>query len=186
MTTSVQAAAKTVWWMILVRGVLAVILGLIALFSPGIALLSLVYVFAFYALLDGVMAIVAGIRWRASMPHWGWVIVQGVVSVLAGIVALVWPGLTVLTLLLVIGFWAIVLGITQIVEAFRSRKLGASWWGWTLAAGILGVLFGIALLMQPGAGILALLWVLATFALASGIVQIILAFRVRSLARSAG
>ena len=185
MTTSWQSVAKAVWWMVLLRGVLAVLFGLVALFTPGIALLTLVYLFGFYALLDGVVAIVAGIRMRSSLAHWGWVVAQGAVSVLAGVVALVWPGVTALSLLVIIGVWAIALGVAEIVEAFTARRRGSPAWGWTLAAGVLGVLFGIALVLQPAAGILALLWLVGTFALVVGVVLIVWAFRIRGAVRGA-
>jgi uncharacterized membrane protein HdeD (DUF308 family) len=183
--TSWQTVASAVWWMVLLRGLLAVLFGLVALLTPGIALLTLVFVFGFYALLDGVVAVVVGIRMRSTLEHWGWVVVQGVVSVLAGLAALVWPGLTALTLLVIVGVWAIALGVAEIAEAFGARRRGTPAWGWTLAAGVLGVLFGIALIVQPAAGILALLWLLGTFALVVGVVLIVWAFRIRSAVRSA-
>lgn len=185
MTTNLQSAAKAVWWMVLLRGILTAIFGIIALVSPGIALLALVFVFGIYAIIDGVVAVAYGIRARATEPHWVWAIVQGVISVLAGIVALVWPGITALTLLIVIGIWAIMLGIAEIVEAFGARKRGSDTWGWTLALGIVNIIFGILLLAQPGAGILALLWLVGVFSLIGGVVLIVWAFRVRNAVHEA-
>ena len=184
MDTNVKSVANAVWWLVLLRGILLAIFGIIALVSPGIALLALVWVFGLFAILEGVVAIVIGIRSRGE-PHWVWTVAQGVISVLAGIVALVWPGLTALALLFVVAFWAIVLGIGEIAGAFASRRTGSSGWGWTLAAGILNVIFGIALLMWPAAGILALVWLVGIFTLAGGIVLVVLAFKVRSIAKSA-
>ena len=183
MDTNVKSVAKSVWWLVLLRGIFMVIFGIIALVSPGIALLSLVWVFGFYAILDGITAVMIGIRARGE-PHWVWVIVQGVVSVLAGVIALIWPGVTALVLLFVVAFWAIVLGIGEIGGAFASRKRGSSAWGWTLAAGILNVVFGVLLLIWPASGILALVWLVGIFALAGGLALILLAFRVRSAATS--
>jgi uncharacterized membrane protein HdeD (DUF308 family) len=184
MDTNVKSVAEGVWWLILLRGIFMAIFGIIALVSPGIALLTLVWVFGFYAIIDGVAAIVIGIRTRGE-PHWVWTIVQGVISVLAGIIALIWPGMTALVMLFVVGFWAILLGIGEIAAAFASRKSGATDWGWTLAAGILNIIFGIVLLIWPAGGILALIWLVGIFALAGGIALIVLAFRVRSVAKSA-
>jgi uncharacterized membrane protein HdeD (DUF308 family) len=183
MDTNVKAAAKAVWWLVLMRGIFGVIFGVIALVSPGIALLTLVWLFGFYAILDGIAAIVIGIRTRGE-PHWVWTIVQGVVSVLAGAIALIWPGVTALTLLFVVAFWAIVLGIGEIGGAFASRKSGSNAWGWTLAAGILNVIFGVLLLIWPASGILTLIWLVGIFTLAGGIALIVLAFRVRPVAKS--
>jgi uncharacterized membrane protein HdeD (DUF308 family) len=184
MDTNIKSAAKAVWWLVLLRGIFMVIFGLIALVSPGIALLTLVWLFGFYAILDGVAAIMIGIRTRGE-PHWVWTIVQGVVSVLAGVIALIWPGLTALALLFVVAFWAIVLGIGEIGGAFASRRRRSTSWGWTLAAGILNVIFGILLLIWPASGILTLVWLVGIFTLVGGLALIVLAFRVRSVATSA-
>ena len=186
MDTNVKAA-KAVWWLVLMRGILGVIFGVIfgviALVSPDIALLTLVWLFGFYAILDGIAAIVIGIRTRGE-PHWVWTIVQGVVSVLAGAIALIWPGVTALTLLFVVAFWAIVLGIGEIGGAFASRNSASNAWGWTLAAGILNVIFGVLLLIWPASGILTLIWLVGIFTLAGGIALIVLALRVRSVTKS--
>jgi uncharacterized membrane protein HdeD (DUF308 family) len=160
-----------------------VLFGIIALVSPGIALLTLVWVFGIYAILDGIAAVALGIRTRGE-PHWVWTIVQGVVSVLAGLVALVWPGVTALALLFLIAFWAILLGVGEIGGAFASRQRGSNAWGWTLAAGVLNIVFGVLLLIWPASGILTLVWLVGIFALAGGVALILLAFRVRSVARS--
>ena len=136
------AAVRGLWWLVLLRGILAILFGLFALFAPGTALLALVFVFAAYAILDGVTALAVGIRHRKDDPHWVWHVVQGAVSVLAGIIAFVWPGVTVLAILFVIAFWSIVGGIAEVVESFMMRKRGSDGWGWMLAAGIVSVLFG--------------------------------------------
>ena len=183
MDTNVKAAAKAVWWLVLMRGIFGVIFGVIALVSPGIALLTLVWLFGFYAILDGIAATVIGIRTHGE-PHWVWTVVQGVVSVLAGVIALFWPGVTALALLFVVAFWAIVLGIGEIGGAFASRRSGSTAWGWTLAAGILNVIFGVLLLIWPASGILTLIWLVGIFTLAGGIALIVLAFRVRSVTKS--
>jgi uncharacterized membrane protein HdeD (DUF308 family) len=183
MDTNVRSVANAVWWMVLLRGVFMAVFGLVALVSPGIALLTLVWVFGFYAILDGISAIAIGIRTRGE-PHWVWTVVQGVVSVLAGLVALFWPGVTALALLFVVAFWAIMLGIGEIAGAFASRRNGSTAWGWTLAAGVLNVVFGIVLLIWPASGILTLVWLVGIFALVGGVALILLAFRVRSLAKS--
>jgi uncharacterized membrane protein HdeD (DUF308 family) len=184
MDTNVKAAAKAVWWLVLLRGIFMVIFGIIALVSPGIALLTLIWVFGFYAILDGIAAIVIGIRARGE-PHRVWMIVQGVVSVLAGVIALIWPGITALALLFVIAFWAIMLGIGEIGGAFASRRRGSKDWVWTVAAGILNVVFGVLLLIWPASGILTLVWLVGIFTLVGGVALLLLAFRVRSVAASA-
>jgi uncharacterized membrane protein HdeD (DUF308 family) len=178
MDTNVKSTAEAVWWLVLLRGIFMVLFGIIVLVWPGIALLTLVFVFGFYAILDGVSAIMIGVRSRGE-PNWGWLIVQGIVSALAGVVALIWPGVTALALLFVVAFWAIMLGVGEIGSAFASRKRGSHAWGWMLAAGILNVVFGIVLLAWPASGILALVWLVGIFTLAGGLTLILLAFRVR-------
>jgi uncharacterized membrane protein HdeD (DUF308 family) len=181
--TDVGPAVKALWWLVLIRGVLAAVFGLYALFAPESALLALVFVFGFYAIMDGVAALVLGVRHRRS-SHWGWHVVQGVVSLLAGLVALIWPGPTVLALVLVIGVWSVVHGVAEIVEAFVARRTGSSSWGWLLAGGVVGILFGVVLIASPGAGALALLWIIGWFALLFGVLHVVWAFRLRRATRA--
>ncbi|MCE3552020.1 HdeD family acid-resistance protein [Pseudonocardia sp. RS11V-5] len=182
---AIRELAGAVWWMVLLRGVLIALFGIIALVSPGIALLTLVFLFGFYAILDGIVAVVLGFRARRTAAHWVWPVVQGVLSVIAGLVALVWPGVTALALLFVVAFWAIVMGVAEIAEAFTARRTGAHAWGWTLVAGIVNILFGLALLTWPAGGILTLIWLVGLFALIGGVILIGWAFRVRAIARGA-
>jgi uncharacterized membrane protein HdeD (DUF308 family) len=167
------------WWLVLLRGILAILFGLFALFAPGSALLALVLVFGAYAILDGATALAVGIRHRKDDPHWGWHVVQGVVSVLAGLIAFVWPGVTVLAILFVIAFWSIVGGIAEVVESFMMRKRGSEGWGWMLAAGIVSVLFGIVLLASPGAALITLLWLVGVYAIVFGVIIVVWAVRLR-------
>jgi uncharacterized membrane protein HdeD (DUF308 family) len=176
----VDRALRTLWQLMLLRGVLAAVFGLYALFSPESALLALVFVYGFYALMDGVTAIVLGIRHRHA-GHWGWQLVQGVASLVAGLVALFWPGPTVLALVLIVAVWSIVLGVTGIVEAFAARSQGESW-GWPVVGGVVAIVFGIVLLASPGAGALLLLWVIGVSTLALGAVFVVWALRLRSAA----
>jgi uncharacterized membrane protein HdeD (DUF308 family) len=182
MTDAVSRAVRTLWLLMLLRGVLAAIFGLYALFSPGSALLALVYVFGFYALMDGVTAIVLGIRHRRA-GHWGWQLAQGAVSVVAGLVALFWPGPTVLALVLIVAVWSVVLGVTGIVEALAARHQGEAW-GWPVVGGVVLIVFGVVLLASPGAGALLLLWVIGVSTLALGAAFIAWALRLRSEARA--
>jgi uncharacterized membrane protein HdeD (DUF308 family) len=180
-STDVGHAIKALWWLILLRGVLAVVFGLYAMIAPASALLALVFVYGFYAIMDGVAALALGVRHRRT-SHWGWHVVQGIVSLLAGLVALFWPGPTVLALVLIIGVWSIVRGGAEIVEAYTARRDGSSSWGWLLAGGVVGILFGIVLIAFPGVGALALLWIIGWFALVLGVVYIFGAIRLRRVA----
>ncbi len=182
-STDATRAVKALWWLVLIRGVLAIVFGLYALFSPAAALLALVLVYGFYAIMDGVAALVVGFRHRGT-SHWGWHVAQGVVSLLAGLIALFWPGPTVFAFVLIIAVWSIVLGVTEIVEAFTARRLGSSSWVWLLVGGIVGVLFGIVLVANPAAGALTLLWVIGVFAIVFGVVHVVWAFRLRGAAKA--
>jgi uncharacterized membrane protein HdeD (DUF308 family) len=170
---------RAVWWLVLLRGVLAVLFGLFALFAPGTALLALVFVFGAYALLDGITAVVAGVRHRRDEAHWVWHLVEGAISIVAGIVAFAWPGVTALAILYLVAFWSIFTGVSEIVESFAMRRRGAPTWGWVLVAGILGVLLGIVLLLAPGGGLLTLLWLLGIYAVVFGVIIIVWALRLR-------
>jgi uncharacterized membrane protein HdeD (DUF308 family) len=178
----VDRAVRTLWLLMLLRGVLAVVFGLYALFSPESALLALVYVFGFYALMDGVTAIVLGIRHRRA-GHWGWQLVQGVVSLVAGLVMLFWPGPTVLALVLIVAVWSIAQGITGIVEAVAARRQGEPW-AWPVLGGVVAIVFGVVLLASPGAGAFLLLWVIGVSTVALGAAYVVWALRLRSAARA--
>ena len=163
----VGRAVTVLWWVMLLRGVLAVIFGLYAVVSPASALVALVYVFGFYAIMDGVAALVLGFRHRRS-GHLGWQVAQGVVSLAAGVGALVWPGPTWLILVSIVGLWSVLLGVTEIVEALSARRQGASW-GWPAAGGVVAILFGAVLLFSPGVGAAILLWIIGLSALVCGV-----------------
>jgi Short repeat of unknown function (DUF308) len=109
------------WWLMALRGVFAIIFGLIALFAPRIALLAFIFVFAAFALINGIIAVYTAIQERGSLSRWGWVLFEGILSIIAGIIAFVYPGLTALVLLYIVASWAIVTGILEIVAAFAIR-----------------------------------------------------------------
>ena len=164
------------WWTLALRGLVAVLFGLIALFLPGLSLVVLILIFGAYALLDGIFAIVAGIRGGAG-PRW-LLIVEGVIGVLAGILAFVWPNITTLILLYVIAFWAIFTGIAEIGSDIALRREIKGEWA-LLLGGVLSIIFGILLAILPGVGILSLVWILGLYAVFFGVAQFVLAFRVR-------
>jgi uncharacterized membrane protein HdeD (DUF308 family) len=168
------------WWLVALRGALAVVFGIVALIWPGITIAALVFLFGAYALVDGVFAIagaIMGRRERAS--HRWWMVFEGVVAVAAGILAFLWPGITALVLLYVIAAWALVTGVLEIYLAIKLRKemerellLGL--------AGVASVVLGILLFIFPGSGAVALVWLIAVYAIVFGVALIVLAFRLRS------
>src|SRR5215210_3058377 len=168
------------WWVLALRGLVAIVFGLLAFLWPGITLWALILLFGAYMLVDGVFAIVAGVRAAGNEARWWLLLVEGILGVLAGIVAFLWPGLTALALLYFIAAWAIVTGIFEIVGAIRLRREIEGEWALILG-GTLSVLFGVLLVVIPApAGILSLTWLIGVYAVAFGVLLLILAFRVRN------
>jgi uncharacterized membrane protein HdeD (DUF308 family) len=166
------------WWAIALRGVFAILFGLIALFVPGATILSLVLFFSAYMLVDGVFGIVAGVRAASAGQRWGWLILEGLADIAVGIIAFLWPGLTAVTFVLMLAAWSLVTGIFMIVAAFKLNPAYGR--GWLVFSGIVSVLFGIALIVAPLVGAVVLTWWLGAYAVAFGIGLLILAFKLRS------
>ena len=178
----VKSALHRSWWLLLLRGIAAVAFGVLTFVWPQISLLTLILVYGVYALIDGVLALIAAIRGGGFVPRW-WLALGGVVSILAAVVAFAWPGLTALVLVYLIGFWSILRGVLEIIGAIRLRKEIAN--EWTLGvAGALSVIFGLILVFMPGAGALGLLWLIAAWAVLFGLLLIWVAFKVRKLAKA--
>jgi uncharacterized membrane protein HdeD (DUF308 family) len=160
------------------RGVIAILFGLAALLRPGIALEALILLFGAYALVDGVFAIVGVFGGtRSGTPRW-LLLVEGIVSILAGLIALVVPGLAAVALLYLVAAWAVVTGLAQIATAIRLRQEIRGEWALILG-GILSVLFGLLLAVLPRVGILSLIWLIGAYAVAFGVLLLITAFQVR-------
>jgi uncharacterized membrane protein HdeD (DUF308 family) len=170
------------WWMLLIRGLGAIAFGLLAYFWPGITLFVLIILFAAHCVVDGAMAMAMGLhlRKRADSTPWLFIMLMGAISVAAGIATFVWPGLTAVVLLFLIGGWAIARGVFEIVAAIHFRKVIDNEWFLGLA-GVLSVVFGVCLIAWPGAGLLSLMWLVGSFSMAFGILMCLLAFRVRRL-----
>ena len=164
------------WWVIGLRGLAAILFGVLAFVWPGMTLAVLVLLFGAYALVDGVLTLVAA--FRGGVQHRIVMLVEGVVSVLAGLAAFVWPGLTALVLLYIIAFWAIVTGVLEIVAAIRVRRAISNELGLVIG-GILSVVFGVVLLIAPGAGALAVIFLIGAYAVVFGIALLGLAWRLR-------
>ncbi|MBA3871236.1 MAG: HdeD family acid-resistance protein [Chloroflexota bacterium] len=166
------------WWLVALRGVIAILFGLVTLFFPGIALSSFVLLFGAYAIIDGLAAVWSSVQHRTEQGWWIHLL-EGVVSVIAGILAFVYPGITALIALYIIAFWAIMTGVFELLAAIRLRKeiTGEFWMG---LSGVISVIFGIVLIAAPGAGILAVLTLVGIYAIAFGVFLIMLSLRLRS------
>ncbi len=168
------------WWMYAVRGVVAIIFGVVALIWPGQTLQALVLVFGAYALVDGIFSVAAGIAFRRYFERWWAVLLEGVAGIAFGLLTFFWPNITALVLLYFIAAWALVTGIFEIVAAIQLRSVITGEWALILS-GLLSILFGVLLFVFPGAGAVSLVWLIGIYAITFGITLIILAFRLRSL-----
>ena len=182
---NLRAVAGRYWWTFVLRGVLAIIFGILAVAWPGVTLASLVLLYGAYALLEGVLSVWSGIAEYGERERWWMEILGGVLSIAVGIMTFVWPGITALALLYIIGFWAIFRGVLEIMAAIRLRKVIEGEF-WLAAAGLFSILFGILLIARPGEGAIALLTVIGGFAIAFGILLIILGFKLKSFSRPVG
>jgi uncharacterized membrane protein HdeD (DUF308 family) len=167
------------WWLLLLRGVAAIAFGILAFIWPGVTLFTLMILYGAFALIDGVLALAASFTSRSdAVPRW-WLVLTGILGIAAGLIALFWPGITALVLIMFIGAWAIVRGVMEILAAIQLRKQIEGEWLLVLA-GVLSVLFGLGVLIFPGTGALALIWLIAIYAVAIGVVMIMLALRLRA------
>lgn len=165
------------WWALLLRGIAAVLFGLAALLWPGLTLFVLVAFFGAYVLVDGIFALVAGVRGSGGRRRW-LLLAEGVLGVVAGLVTFFWPGITALVLLYIIAFWAIFTGVLEVAMAISLRREIENEWLMGLS-GVLSVVFGVILAVLPGVGLLSLVWLIGIYALVFGIALIALGFRVR-------
>jgi uncharacterized membrane protein HdeD (DUF308 family) len=166
------------WWLILLRGIAAIVFGVLTFIWPGITLLTLVLFYGAFALVDGVLAIAAAVMGGTPAPRW-WLAIIGLLGIAVGILTFAWPGVTALVLLLFIAGWAIATGVLQIVGAIKLRKEIDNEW-LLIAGGALSVLFGLILVVQPGTGALTLLYVIGAYAILYGILLVFLSLRLRT------
>jgi uncharacterized membrane protein HdeD (DUF308 family) len=171
------------WWAFLLRGLVAVAFGLMALLWPAVTLVALVLLYGAYALADGVIAIIAAVRGRSVLPRW-WLVLVGALGIVAGVVTFIWPNITAFALVVIIGAWALIYGVFEIVGAIRLRKEIDNEWLLVLH-GVLAVIFGAAMVLLPGAGALALVFVIGWFAIVSGVLLLVFALRLKKHTRAA-
>jgi uncharacterized membrane protein HdeD (DUF308 family) len=166
------------WWAIAIRGVAAILFGLLAFLWPGLTLAALVLLFGAYALVDGIFSIVAAVRRRTGDAPWWALLLEGILGVAAGLVTFFMPGLTAVTLVYVIAAWAIVTGVLEIVAAVRLREQITGEW-WLVLSGVLSIVFGGLVMLAPAAGALAITLWIGAYALVFGALLLALAFRLR-------
>jgi uncharacterized membrane protein HdeD (DUF308 family) len=168
------------WWVLLLRGLLAIAFGVLTWTQPGISLAALVLLFGVYAIADGLLGVWTAISGRKDNAHWWVLLFWGLVSVAIGICTFLAPGVTTMALLYFIAIWAIIIGVLQIVAAIRLRAEIKGEWLLGLS-GLAALAFGVFLIAHPGAGVLTVLWLIALYAVLSGILLVVLALKMRSL-----
>jgi uncharacterized membrane protein HdeD (DUF308 family) len=165
------------WWLIVLRGVFAILFGVLAFIWPGITLVTLILLYGAFAFADGILAIAAAIRGGSPAPRW-WLVLVGLFGIAAGVLTAAWPQITGLVLLLFIAGWAIATGVMQIIGAISMRnEIEGEWY--LIASGVLSVLFGALLIMWPGAGALAMVLVIGSFAILYGILMVFFGLKLR-------
>lgn len=179
---NLAAALGRNWWLLLLRGLVAIVFALLTWAQPGVSLAALVLVFGIYVLADGLLGVWSAIAKRRDNRHWWVLLLWGLVGIVVGVMTFIMPGITGLVLLMYIAAWAVITGVLQIVAAIRLRKEIKGEWLMILS-GLVSVAFGVLLFLQPGAGALAVAWIIAAYAFIFGVLMVLLAFKVRKLGR---
>ena len=173
------------WWHFAVRGVLAIVFGVLALIWPDSTKLALVLLFGAFAFVDGIFAVTTSIAARGYLERWWAILLEGIAGIVIGVLTFFWPNITALVLLYFIAAWAVTTGIFEIVAAIEFRHVISGEWVMILA-GLLSVLLGILLFVFPSAGMVSVVWLIGIYAIAAGIISMIFAFRLRGLGHKLG
>ena len=166
------------WWTLLIRGIAAVVFGVLAFAWPGATIVALVILFGAYAFVDGVFAIVAAIRAAQSHERWWPFLLEGIVGIAIAAITYFEPHVTAFALYFTIAAWAFLTGILEIAAAIQLRKQIANEL-WLILGGVLSLLFGVLMIWQPLAGAIAIVWVIGAYAIMFGILMIGLSLRLR-------
>jgi len=166
------------WWVFLIQGLLAVVFGVLALAQPGITLESLILLFAIWVTADGVLALFSSMAAAEAREPWWPLVFTGILGIGVGIITFKWPGITALALLALISFWSILRGVLEVVTAVRLRQVieGEFWLG---LSGVASILFGVALVVYPAAGALAVVWLIGIYAIVFGFTLVMLGFKLK-------
>jgi uncharacterized membrane protein HdeD (DUF308 family) len=171
------------WGWVVCRGVIAILFGLVAFARPGAMAFSMVLLFGCFAFAAGIATIVAAARSGRAGDSWGGLLIEGLLGIAVGAVALLWPASTALAFVWLIGAWAIASGALELYSAVRLRKVVKHEWALGLA-GLVSIAFGLLMLYRPIAGGLAVVWWLGAYAMISGLLMVVLGFRLRSFERT--
>jgi uncharacterized membrane protein HdeD (DUF308 family) len=166
------------WWAVALRGLLAILFGIIAFAAPGATMLALVLIFGAYSVVDGIINIVLAIRGARRQERWGLLLVNGLFGIVIGVAASIWPGITVLAFVLMVAAWALVSGGLMLGSALGLKISHGRWL--LMLSGVVSLLYGVLLSSAPLIGALVLTWWVGAHALIFGILLIVLAFQLRS------
>ncbi len=170
------------WWMLVVRGVAAMLFGVLAIASPGSSVLALGFLFGAYAFVDGAFNLVLAARRPRAGQRWGSLVFEGLVSVAASVLTFAWPGITTFVLLGLIAFRAVLIGIAELAAAVGLRRqIDGEWF--LATAGVLSIGFGALVFAYPRAGLLAVLWIIGSYAMMFGALLVGLGFRLKTWRR---
>ena len=169
------------WWAVLIRGIAAIIFGILAFAWPGATGAALVILFGAFAFVDGIFALISAIRAAEAHERWGAFAIEGIIGLVIAAITFFRPGLTAFALYLTIAAWAVLTGIFEIVAAIRLRKEIKGEWLLALG-GIASIVFGVLMIVYPMAGILTVIWLIGAYAVVFGVVLVGLSLRLRSFA----
>jgi uncharacterized membrane protein HdeD (DUF308 family) len=173
------------WGWVALRGVLAILFGIVAFVWPGLTFLVLVIWFGAYAFVDGIFIIIAAIANRARNDRWWVLLLEGILGIVVGIITYLQPGITGTALILVIAAWAIVTGVLEVIAAIRLRQEIQGEF-WLILSGVISVLAGILLFLFPDTGAIAVVWIIGAYALLFGVMLVVLALKLRGLKTQVG
>src|ERR1700746_1069519 len=171
---------KRHWWVPVIRGIAAIVFGIIAFTHPVMAAATLVLVFGAWVLIDGIFRVVGAIGHRASDKDWGSNLIIGILGIIVGLLTFHAPGITALALVIYIAAWALMTGATEIALAIKMRREIKGEW-FLILLGLASIVFAVLLLWNPIAGAAAVIWLIAWYAVVLGILAIFFGFRLRSL-----
>jgi uncharacterized membrane protein HdeD (DUF308 family) len=180
--TSIENQVSRYWWLVALRGVIAIILGILTFVWPGISLVVLIAFFGAYMFVDGIVALVQAVRFRHERDRWPALLTEGILGILVGLATYFWPGLTALAWVITIAAWAIVTGILEIVAAVRLRQIVQNEI-FLLLSGVVSIVLGILFLFLPSIGLLTAVYFVGAYAIVYGVLLLSLAFRLRKGAR---
>lgn len=180
---TMRQIGRSYWWLLVLRAIVAVLFGILAIVSPLLTVFFLIYLFGAYALVDGIVAIVVSIQQRNAYPNWWVLLLGGIAGVVLGVLVFFWPGVAGLAIFYLVAAWAVVTGLFEVIAAFTVRAQGVEWL--LVLGGILSIIIGIVFFTHPVASILSIVWLLGVFSIVYGVILFVRAIRFRSLLSAA-